>query len=145
MELKINTQITQQQSFSLNDQLVLNNTFTGKDVDTSDFEVDIVDVKQYTVTVAQAVTFSLDLFASSSITADKATFVHIYCFNATDASCETPDPIRFRLTLGGNVIGNMSQIQLANLDTYSDAVVVDQLVVPTGKTAGLTVIIGAVQ
>jgi len=152
MQLTVKTNINQQVSKALGDDIILNNAFSGSDISDDGFVVKNVDVKQFSFDTTSGPLFSIDLFDYIQSPPEDISFLHIYCFNSTvsSTSVECPIPVRFDISIsdGTNtiVLGSMSQYEMANLDTFPAAgeVSISNVdISDADNTAALIIIIGS--
>lgn len=151
MKLKIRTIIEQIYDDLLNNQIILNNNFTG--TPDSDFKIDNVEIKQFRLDPTSGAAFNVNLFDCLTGLSANCTFLHIFAYNSTDNPVENPTPARFRITMteqgslsqGYGVpifVGDMSQFELAGMENFNSDVHINNITVPTGKTINLVVIAG---
>lgn len=122
----------------VDDQLLTNNDIKGEDVIT-----DIATGFKTLNTISER--FVLDTTTgaafSKSVDVTNASFIHIQCNKYIQTPVDKPDARRFNVNYNAADIGNMSQFQVINCDDIK-ALVLSDVVVPTGEKVVLTIVKG---
>ena len=93
-------------------------------VDSTSFPFTAIESQDFAITTATAPTFSVNLFDHIKAADANLAFIQIaYVTNITSDSQTTYVPLTFQLSIGGVVVGNMSEFQMLNITNYSGAAI----------------------
>ena len=148
MQLNVITKIDKVVSSKLGNQEILNNSFTGRSVESlspqgQEMLITQADSKEWIFDATTGAAFNLDILPLINATIDEVKFIHIECYKEVLLTGDTHAPIRFSLDWGGAVMGKMSQFQIANADSLTAANITISNVEVTGTdNAVLQLIVG---
>jgi len=141
MSLKIQTTLTEEQEGSLENQFLVNNLIEGDE--SSDFQIDAVDRKIFSVSYTLSATYSINIFDHVSITKANATFIHVLCYKRETSTSVTPDPIKFTVSFDAVEVFKGSQFQLANISDFDKEILISEIAgLAAGEYATLIIVVG---
>lgn len=138
MKTEIHSKIITNSLDALENESVTNNEIVSKD--------SIADMSAgFKVLNCEKQTFVLDPTSgpalNETVDVTNASFIHVQCNKYVASVSDTPDRRRFAVSYNGSSIGNMSQFQVIDCDDVK-ALIVSNVVVPSGEKAVLTIIKG---
>jgi hypothetical protein len=149
MGLRITTEIKHDISEANQSLVNVSNVIQGLTSDnplitTEDLVVDNFDSKTWILDETQATSFTLDVMTLiNTASISEVRFVHIQCHKYVTSNRERLTPIKFRISLDSNVVGNMSQFSAFNVSDWQHSTVsIDNITVASNEKAVLRVVIG---
>jgi hypothetical protein len=138
MKANIVSQITVKSHEASNNESVLNNEIVSSD--------SIANMAAgFKVIVTDKQTLVLDPTSGAAlnetITVTNCSFVHVQCNKYVAKASDKPERRRFAISYNGSSVGNMSQFQVIDCDDVK-ALIISNIVVPTGEKVVLTIVKG---
>lgn len=109
----------------------------------TNFQFDTVEIQDFKLTNANYAAFSLNLFDHIKFADANLVFIHAFYANCLASDNQTQfTPLKFQVSLGGTAIGNMSQFQMSNIDSYNGgAILLDNFSDPGTTLNGILFVI----